>query len=73
MIKKGLAEGSIKNRPADTQTAISCAQKRAEVEITTLRPTMVEPESPDNSGDEEQHSPLPEAPMSFGEVADMIV
>ena len=63
LIKKRLAEGSIKKRAADT---------RAEVEVTTLKPTMVEPEPSDNSGDEEQHSP-PEVPMSFSEVADMEV
>ena len=73
LIKNGLAEGLIKKRPADTQGTISFAQKRAEVEVTTLKPTMVEPEPPDNSGDEEQHSLLPEVPMSFREVADMIV
>ena len=73
LIKKGLAEGSIKKRPADTQTTISCAERRAEVEVTMLRPTMVELEPSDISGDEEQQSPLPEVPLSFSEVALMIV
>ena len=62
-------------RPADARTdaTISCAEKRDDVEVTTLMTSMVELEPSDNSADEKQHSLLPEVPLGFSEVADMVV
>ena len=66
LIEKQRAGGSIKKRPVDVQihVTISSVEKRADVEVTTLRNTMVEREPSNSSADKEQHSPMPESEIA---------